>query len=211
VKTAPLLLFATVLAASTAHADGTAVLIGDSIAAGAYATSYRQSYAQRLTSKLADRIRVVNYSRGGWSVAGVSPPFTEPANYEATLALWPSAYILALGTNDYSVSVPLASFGAAYASMLSTLGGFGSASVIVCVTPILRVGEETLNAAGATLADYRAVIMDECQVAGGVALDAADALTSPKYLTDGLHPGDQGHRKLARWLTKRLAPLWPAD
>jgi hypothetical protein len=76
---------------------------------------------------------------------------------------------------------------------------------IVCISPILRPdAEDTPNALGATLADLRSAL--ECAAeACDVRLVAGRDLVSASHLTDGIHPGDEGHAMLAKALGPTLS------
>ena len=71
---------------------------------------------------------------------------------------------------------------------------------MLVVSPLIRPdAEDRPNALGTTLADIRLAI-EQTVTAGRDRLTAllpgADLLTAD-HLTDGIHPGDDGHRKLA--------------
>jgi len=187
----------------------TVVLVGDSISAGAGASSPRRAYAFQLEQALSRRHRVVNYSRGGWTVEGNAAVFN-PASFPGAAALWPDVVVIALGTNDYGVGVPLDEFSAGYASALDSLA---SIPTVVCVTPYRRsdLSETTLNAAGLLPSAYRGAVRAACEAAGRIVLDGFEAMPSESLLADGLHPNDAGHARIAKWLEKALRPILDAE
>jgi lysophospholipase L1-like esterase len=180
----------------------TLVLFGDSITVGAGASTPEHAYAYRLAQALAARHRVVGYARGGWTVAG-RRSFAMPAFARGAWTLSPDAVVIALGTNDYSLGVPLARFESAYRAILVLFDGVES---VVCVTPFRRseTDEATANPAGLFPRDYRAAVRAVCEAAGRPVLDGFAALPSDAFLADGLHPNDAGHERIAEWLEEGL-------
>jgi lysophospholipase L1-like esterase len=81
---------------------------------------------------------------------------------------------------------------------------------IVVVSPILRPdAEDTANKLGATLADIRHAIESvtrERIVAGDATLSlvAGSAVINAEHLADGIHPGDEGHKRIAAAVGKAL-------
>jgi len=188
-----------------AASAGTIVLIGDSISAGAGASAPRRAYAWQLERSLSRRHRVVNYARGGGSVRG-DVGSVDPADFPGAAALRPDVVVIALGTNDYAVGVPLDEFGAGYEAALQT---FRFAETVVCVTPYRRsdLSEATLNSAGSRPDDYRNAVHEVCEADGRRVLDGIEALPSQSMLGDGLHPNDVGHARIAKWLEQELAEI----
>jgi len=89
---------------------------------------------------------------------------------------------------------------------------------IVVVSPVLRPdAEDEPNRLGATLADIRHVIETvtrERIVAGDptLALVAGEGIISSEHLGDGIHPDDEGHKRIAAAVAKALtAATRPAD
>lgn len=199
-------LLATLLIASHAQA-GNVVIFGDSISVGASADTGAQAYAARLAGKITTADYLLNYSRGGWAVLG-DVGIVDPASVSGLLQMWPHTVIIALGTNDFSVEVPVDDFAVAYASMLARLRAWNASMKLVCVTPFPRI-DEAANADGVPLAAYRSAIETACWNAGGYALDGKSAIPEPitDYLVDGLHPNNAGHRKIANWLWPQLKSI----
>lgn len=90
--------------------------------------------------------------------------------------------------------------------------GHPDVPIVVC-SPVLRPdAEETPNKLGATLADLREAIEDV--VLGRIERGDRDlhlvlgrAVLRAEHLADGVHPGDEGHRILARAFGDRIASL----
>jgi hypothetical protein len=81
---------------------------------------------------------------------------------------------------------------------------------IVVVSPIVRPdAEEVPNRLGASMADIRhtiETITRERIVAGDTTLSlvAGEAMISEEHLADGIHPGDEGHKRIASSVTRAL-------
>jgi lysophospholipase L1-like esterase len=81
---------------------------------------------------------------------------------------------------------------------------------IVVVSPVLRLdAEDTPNKLGATLADIRHAIESvtrERIVAGDATLSlvAGAGVINADHLADGIHPGDEGHKRIAAAVGKAL-------
>ncbi|MFL6113015.1 MAG: GDSL-type esterase/lipase family protein [Catenulispora sp.] len=88
--------------------------------------------------------------------------------------------------------------------------GHPDVPIVVC-SPVLRPdAEETPNKLGATLADLREAIEDVVlsRVDRGdraLRLVPGGAVLRAEHLADGVHPGDEGHRILARAFGDRIA------
>jgi hypothetical protein len=88
---------------------------------------------------------------------------------------------------------------------------------IVVVSPILRPdAEDASNKLGATLADIRHAIESvtrERIVAGDATLSlvAGAGVISAEHLADGIHPGDEGHKRIAAAVAKALTTAMRED
>ena len=82
---------------------------------------------------------------------------------------------------------------------------------IVVVSPVLRPdAEDTTNKLGATLSDIRHAIESvtrERIVAGDATLSlvAGAGMINAEHLADGIHPGDEGHKRIAAAVAKALS------
>ena len=116
----------------------------------------------------------------------------------------PSTIWLAIGTNDYGLNKwNAASFGSAYSSTVDALHAAMPAARIMCQTPLVR-NNETTNASGSTLEDYRAQIGAICSARSWVTMvDGAKILTLSD-LADGIHPTAQGFVKYAKHIAEAL-------
>ncbi len=81
---------------------------------------------------------------------------------------------------------------------------------IVVVSPIVRPdAEEVPNRLGASMADIRHTIesITRERIVGGdttLSLVAGEAMISEEHLADGIHPGDEGHKRIASSVTRAL-------
>ncbi len=81
---------------------------------------------------------------------------------------------------------------------------------VVVISPLLRPdAEDTPNKLGASLADIRHAIESvtrERIVAGDTTLSliAGAGVIGPEHLADGIHPGDEGHKRIAAAVGKSL-------
>ena len=81
---------------------------------------------------------------------------------------------------------------------------------IVVISPVLRPdAEDEPNRLGATLADIRRAIesVTRDRIIDGdrtLALVAGEAIISADHLGDGIHPDDEGHKRIAATVSKAL-------
>ena len=87
---------------------------------------------------------------------------------------------------------------------------------IVVVSPVIRPdAEDEANRLGATLADIRRAIESVTRdriVAGDetLALVAGEAIITSEHLGDGIHPDDEGHKRIAASVSKALTQAMKA-
>lgn len=119
---------------------------------------------------------------------------TDFAAYVATLS--PSIIWLAIGTNDYGLSLwTAANFGTAYAALLDALHTVLPSATIYCQTPITR-SVETANGVGSTMAQYRTEITTASNARSGYCV-TIDGTAWTIALDDGVHPTTAGHATYA--------------
>lgn len=117
-----------------------------------------------------------------------------------------SSCIIFAGTNDYGGNIPLTTFRTAVQNTLNY--ALAQTNDILVITPLKRnynnVPYTQANSAGYTLADYSAVIKEECEsrligyVDGfDINIDPTNANMKSRLTTDGLHPNDDGQRRIA--------------
>lgn len=124
---------------------------------------------------------------------------------------------LAFGTNCWT-KVPASAAGLreTVATFIDILRDGNPAAPILVITPIVRPSaESTPNRLGADLRSLRNAVADAVrsrQSVGDHLLELTDAasMVSPADLTDGIHPGDEGHLALAKAATTALTRLLPS-
>lgn len=108
------------------------------------------------------------------------------------------------GTNDFGRSISISTFRASVAATLDY--ALTKTPYILVITPIMRLDYKTrVNDAGKKLADYSAVIKEECESRGISCIDGFDVALNPnneryhdEFIPDGLHPNPTGHLMIAR-------------
>lgn len=115
------------------------------------------------------------------------------------------AAILALGSNDFGVSVPLEAVRAGVRTLV------GSATVNwICVTPPGRADEQIPNDLNLFPQDYRDAIAEECRAMGAVVIHGELVVPpNPPNLSDGLHLSKRGHILLFRAVRDAIRALEP--
>lgn len=113
----------------------------------------------------------------------------------------PSVIWLAIGTNDYGLNKWAASaFGTAYAAVLDKLHAAMPSAVIYAQTQLLR-SDESANASGSTLGDYRTQISTAVSTRTAYAtLVDGTAIMTTASLVDGVHPSTAGHLLYANYV-----------
>lgn len=167
---------------------------GDSITAGANATEAPlEGWVQLVRNEYAGS--VINDSWGFRALyrdAATADMRTDFAAYIASLR--PSIIWLAIGTNDYGISLwTAANFGTAYADLLDKIHALLPSATIYCQTPIDRTSEGA-NGVGSTMAQYRTEITTASNARSGycVTVDGT-AFLGTGDLADGVHPTTAGH------------------
>lgn len=185
---------------------------GDSIMRGNGASNATATVLARLVC-LHPAWEIRNYSYDGASMAGSSPM---SANNIANLTdafpgVTAKTVVVFLGTNDWSGNVALSTFDTAYSSFLTTVKGSADSPTVVCVTPIWRTDEGTLNSAGTpyTIATLRSHITTDCTNAGLSTIDGLTLVpnTAADYIADGIHPNDTGYYNYSVNLNTALGAL----
>lgn len=204
------------LDARTALTGGTPVdwlFTGDSIVAAARWTGLHRGYADLF----AERVRyglgrrddtVLNTAVSGWRV-----PALRDALEKAVLRHAPHVVVIGLGSNDANEGpAGLAAFRREYAAVVRRIAGATGASVVLQTPP--TVTPETAQAPH--LDAYADAVREVAAATGSHLVDHHASWTAAgddalALLADGLHPGPEGHQKLARDLLRALGdphPTW---
>lgn len=187
------------IVASGRDADATlmrALFVGDSLTANVEVDPRRQYPA--LVGRLLRGILVQNAGVPGTAMAdvGVIPGWSTDRMVVRVLAGLTRlrVVVVMLGTNDWTHRVPIDEFESAYVQFLADVP---PATAVVCVTPPWRRTDGALNAAGATMDDYRAAIVRVC--AAHTVVDGRAAVpANERFYLDGVHLNAKGNRFLAR-------------
>lgn len=119
----------------------------------------------------------------------------------------PAVIWLAIGTNDYGLNRwDAASFGNAYTHLVDDLHVALPDTPIICQTPLIR-SDESANASGSTLNDYRDQISAICGTRSWATLVDGKSILTTVDLADGVHPSTEGHAKYAASIAALLATL----
>ncbi len=198
----------------------TAAFLGDSITAGMN-TSEGKGYWDYLGEILGLKESIA-YGVAGSCISATSDMGTGIAPFcERYKDIKRDADLIVIfgGTNDYGYNTPLGdendktdvSFYGALYEMLTGLKAEHPKAVIVFMTPLHRVEfgglsvDKQKNDAGYTLYHYIDAIKKQCENLEIPVIDTntvygmnpADKFVKNNYLTDGLHPNEEGHKILA--------------
>lgn len=203
------------------------VFYGDSITKGTYTEEGAQipmciaspAYPE-IVSKELEAENFINYGTNGISYSKASRIMTEASFYNTVEKCeLGDAIFVALGTNDYGTDVPLGDageedgmtfFGAAD-FCLGKLKARSPESDVFVLLPLPRSDQNKPNRAGFVLDDYRNALVSiakkygEIVIDGGkLPVDPANAADKRKYIFDGTHINEAGHRLLARFILDEI-------
>lgn len=177
-------------------------MVGDSILVGQSAGLVSRSLTGVLSS-VRPYWFIKNLSFNGGSLSGpwtaINPQNQLLANADV------KKIVLMLGTNDWAQSVASTTFKTAYSNFLQVAGGYHP---VICVTPLWRIQEGTLNAAGLTIENYRSIIRQECAAKGFPVIEGPSLITNDsRYFVDGIHPNVYGYKLMALNIASAIDPL----
>lgn len=175
------------------------VVLGDSVSAGQYLPASTDAYPALLAADLHVQLTV-------YAVSGHTTAQTH-SMYEGALA--PTYAVIELGTNDYNFSIPLATFAAAYHSVLTSIA---PTTKVVCLsvwdpanTADARWSSPQgipapVNRVGASPAAYNTIIEKSCR---GTYLSLHAIYDTSSYHGSGsrgqlYHPNVAGDAAIAR-------------
>lgn len=162
---------------------------------------------------------------GGVEGDGSPQEITSASRIDKTIDSLPSdipyAVILA-GTNDFGASVPLnqsdqasgevTNFTYMYTQALQKITA--KCSNVLIITPIRRTGYGGNNQKNHNLNDYTQVMINLAKQYGCLIYNGFDIPLAPdnatdktRFMPDGLHPNDAGHRKIAACLYEKFKAL----
>lgn len=97
-------------------------------------------------------------------------------------------------TNDHGLSVPLATYESNLRTLIAGIQGMGLG--VICIKPLWKSTQNTPNAHGLVLNDYRQSMTDVCAEYGAATLTFNAVSTD---FVDGIHLNEAGHSKFAEW------------
>lgn len=178
---------------------------GDSISCG-YDATYptRRGYAPRMRQTYGN-IALAGYS-GRQLTDDYSTATSRTAEASKIAVYRPDDIIEALGTNDWgNATATAANFGTDYAAALDALHAALPGATVYALTPIQRVSEQTPNTNGDKLSAFRNQIATAVSSRAWAALiPGPDIITQADVDGGGIHPTDNGHDKIARYLLGTL-------
>jgi GDSL-like Lipase/Acylhydrolase family len=212
-RTAGLVVVALLLSAAPAWALKRFMLMGDSIQAGTGVTN-ASSLTANLLSTTANVV-VENFSSPGARMTDVG--FFRGMTHDGMCVQQVHGFfgmqglIITLGTNDWAGGVDGTTFLNAYLALIDSIP---AGIPVICVTPIWRSDEATLNpTSGLVLNGIRFVAAAACALRGfqfidGSALIPHDRLYYSEPATSvALHPNDLGHMLMAANLRAQLTAI----
>ncbi len=204
----------------------TCAIIGDSITRGTYtgegdgcpAAIASPCFAEIIGERLGFEIK--NYGINGVSISRVSPVNREYAISDNVQTVETAELlIVAAGTNDYGNDVPIGRDRDTDEGDVSFYGGLRVLaarirerfSKVIFILPIKRQGEGTPNAEGHVLEEYRVAMErvakeNEFFVVNGkyVPIDPEKEEDRTRYIQDGLHPNEAGHKLYAEYVLSKI-------
>lgn len=186
-------------AAGMGQAQMRVMVIGDSNAVGA---GVKPQHAWPMRLMRTARAYVQVFGAPGATIAGpfVGLSFAPQCPAQVVGLFGIDWGILALGTNDFSANVPLATVRDGVRALL----GSAPSARWICITPPSLAIEASgaVNALGEPPAAYRSAIAEEC-TAAGAAVIAGDEVVPPTHLgPSGVHLSPRGHARLARTVAR---------
>lgn len=180
------------------------VVYGDSIAEGWSASGPPLAWPAQVERALGIEVANLGYAgaaRG--EIASAEQIASLPKELVAGL-------VLAYGTNCWTrVPYSKAMLGASFEGFIDVVRQSHADVPIVVASPILRPDAEKVpNKLGATLEDLREVmeqvVEERMRTDGLLRLVRGAWVVDPEDLVDGVHPGDEGHKKIATAIGQEL-------
>ncbi|WZH35156.1 MAG: SGNH/GDSL hydrolase family protein [Microbacterium enclense] len=180
-----------------ANGSARALITGDSLAAGFFATSEDRGFSALLANALGP-VELTAVSRAHQTLTTVAGVTDVPPDLDLA--------VIELGTNDVGIPTPLADFDAQYADLVARIRASSPDAALICTG--------TWTADGAA---YDEVIARVCAASGGRYVSLAGLFATPELrgpdgrdtfvgAGDDFHPNDAGHRAIADAVRAVLAP-----
>ncbi|MGH7903927.1 MAG: SGNH/GDSL hydrolase family protein, partial [Candidatus Dormibacteraceae bacterium] len=179
--------------------------LGASVVEGFYASSPGATFRSRLTAMLdAQGLRVQSTAIARW---GATAPTADTWDVGGPYQL----AVIHMVTNDYLRAESLSSYRRAFHRLLANVRRRSPGVVVECLSD--WTGGGVRNRAGISSSRYDGIVRGECAAAGGFYADISHIYwesgtrgpkgqRTPWGSSDGFHPNDRGHRRIAR------AVLW---
>jgi len=178
------------------------IAYGDSVTQGWVASGPSRSWAAIAARKAG--LDLVNL---GYAVAGRG----EIASAEHIAGLTAEVVTIAYGTSCWNrIPHSAAMVAANFHGFLDVIRLGHPTTPVVVVSPVRRPdAEEVSNKLGASLADIRHTIesVTRSRIESGdttLSLVAGERIVGEEHLPDGIHPGDEGHKRIAAAATRAL-------
>lgn len=184
--------------------DESFVFIGNSITNGATSSdAISQGFSTLFRYDAEKNVGVIGWGYGGLydivvndSIAGV---LSDSIATMLSVSSSRKVVVIALGTNDYAVEngkLKAGEFGTLYSNFVDSLKAKISSVEIYAITPIVRTDRTNANQFGDFLQDYRDTITEVLAGVSDVTVIDGTTLLEPSYLSDGVHPTTEGHRRI---------------
>lgn len=176
---------------------------GDSITAGAGASTPSSSYPAVLANLLGSGYTVQGEGTGGSTLLrNGTLPYVDTETYTASIAANPKIVTILLGTNDSKAAnrARLDEFVGDYVSLIDRYRSLPAAPkvYIALPPPAIELGETDIS--GAAVANEIIPLVFEAARRRNlrvIDLNTPTAASFNTYISDGVHPNDEGHRVIA--------------
>jgi hypothetical protein len=182
-----------------AQAANRVIFITDSMHSQTYGTTLPRQMALHIVQQQTDVVVHNLGSPGGKVVGDATLPGAESLISTAKFIkgqFGAQSVVITIGSNDFGLNTPLATYKAAYKKLVTDLKALGLP--VMCVAPVWRYDQDIPNQQGLVLQNYIAATQQACAEANGFFVTfPADSATQ---FADGLHFNPTGHNAFAQWL-----------
>jgi lysophospholipase L1-like esterase len=176
---------------------------GDSITAGAGASTPQRAYSAVLAGLLGSGYAVQPQGTGGsTALSNGQPSYVDTPTFTASIAANPNIVTILLGTNDSKAAnvARLDEFVSDYVSLIDRYRALPAAPQVYIALPPPAVELGNSDISGSAVANeiiplvFEAARQRNLRV---IDLNTPIAASFNTYITDGVHPNDEGHRVIA--------------
>lgn len=189
--------------ASSLSAQIRVVNSGDSITAGAGASTPQRAYSAVLASLLGSGYMVQGEGTGGSTLLrNGTLPYVDTPTYTASIAANPNIVTILLGTNDSKAAnrALLDQFVSDYLSLIDSYRALPAAPQVYLALPPPAVELGNSDISGAVVANEIIPLVFEAARRRNLRVidfNTPIAASFNTYITDGIHPNDAGHSLIA--------------